>query len=65
MPVPSANPQDAHAAITFLIIIGSLICVRYWRTALVAVVVAAIALAIYGTIVGADVVTSVMSSHHK
>jgi hypothetical protein len=64
MPVPTSNPQDTQALIAVVIILGSVICVRYWRTMLLMVVIAAIGLAVYGTIVGVDVVTSVIV-HHK
>jgi hypothetical protein len=65
MPVPPASPQDAHAAVVVLIIIVACILVRFWRTALLVILVAAIALVVYGTVVGIDGVSSLVTAHHR
>jgi hypothetical protein len=65
MPVPPSNPQDTLAAIAAAIIIGAVICARYWRTVLVAAVIAMIALTVWGTVVGIDAVTSLMGAHRR
>jgi hypothetical protein len=51
MPAPSNQPQDTQ---TILVVISFLacLCVVYWRTALRVIVVALVALAIYGAITG-------------
>jgi hypothetical protein len=51
MPVPSNQPQNTQTILVIIIFLGCL-CVVYWRTALRVIVVALVALAIYGTITG-------------
>ena len=51
MSTPSASPQDTLAAIAVLVIIGTILCVVYWRTALRALLAVAIAVAVYGVVV--------------
>jgi hypothetical protein len=51
MPVPSNHPQDTQAILVVITFLACL-CVVYWRTALRVIVVALVALAIYGTITG-------------
>jgi CHASE2 domain-containing sensor protein len=65
MPVPPASPQDAHAAVVFLCLIIGCILARFWRTALLVILGAALALAVYGTVVGIDTVSSFMTAHHR
>jgi hypothetical protein len=63
MSVPPSNPQDTQAVIAVLLVITACLCVVYWRTALRVIVIGAIALAIYGTVVGVDAMTSLLASH--
>jgi len=65
MPVPPSNPQETQAVVAVLIIVGACICAVYWRTALRVMLIAAIALAVYGSVVGIDAVTSLMAAHHR
>jgi hypothetical protein len=65
MPASPSNPQDTQAAVAFLIIFAACLCAVYWRIALRVILIAAIALAIYGTIVGVDGVSSLVSAHHR
>lgn len=51
MPVPSNQPQDIQTIMVVVIFLACL-CVVYWRTALRVIVVALVALAIYGAITG-------------
>lgn len=48
---PPANPQDTLTAIAVLVTIGAILCAVYWRTALRVLLVAAIAVAVYGMVV--------------
>ena len=61
MPVPPSNPQDTHIVISFLIVLAACLCVRYWSTALRVLIVAAVALAVYGAIVGFEGLKSVIA----
>jgi hypothetical protein len=36
----------------------------YWRTTVKVILIVALALAVYGTVVGIDTVTSVLAAHH-
>jgi hypothetical protein len=65
MPVPPASPQDAHAAVVVLSVIIGCILARFWRTALLVILGAALALAVYGTVVGIDTVSSFIAAHHQ
>jgi len=65
MPVPTSNPQDTQAVIAVVIAIAACLGAVYWRTALRVILIAAIALAVYGTVVGIDGVTSLISAHHR
>ena len=40
------------------------ICVVYWRTALRVILIAVLALAVYGAVVGIHGVSSLMAAHH-
>jgi hypothetical protein len=51
MSVLSTNLQDSLTAIAVLVIIGAILCVVYWRTALRVLLVGAIAVAVYGVVV--------------
>jgi hypothetical protein len=51
MPIPSNQPQDTQTIMVVVIFLACL-CVVYWRTALRVIVVALVALAIYGAITG-------------
>jgi hypothetical protein len=51
MPVPSNQPQDTQTILVVVIFLACL-CVVYWRTLLRVIVVALVALAIYGAITG-------------
>lgn len=51
MPVTSNQPQDTQTILVVIIFLACL-CVVYWRTALRVIVVALVALAIYGAIAG-------------
>jgi hypothetical protein len=51
MPVTSNQPQDTQTILVVIIFLACL-CVVYWRTALRVIVVALVALAIYGAITG-------------
>ena len=64
MPVPPTNPQDAQAAIVVLAAITASLCVAYWRTALRVILIALLALAVYGAVVGIHSVSSLMAAHH-
>lgn len=64
-PLPPSNPQDSHAAIVFLIVLAACLCVRYWTIALRVLLIAAIALAVYGAIAGVQGLESLTTpSHH-
>jgi hypothetical protein len=65
MPAPPANPQDTATAIALLVAFAVCVCAVYWRTALKVILIAALALAVYGTVVGIDTVTSVLAAHHR
>jgi hypothetical protein len=62
MPVPS-SPHDTQAALAVLAFIGSWACVSYWRTVLRLLIIALIALAVFGTVVAIEVVRSLMEPH--
>jgi hypothetical protein len=64
MPIPPTNPQDTQAAIAVLAAIAACICVVYWRTALRVILIAVLALAVYGAVVGIHGVSSLMAAHH-
>ncbi len=64
MPVPPTNPQDTQAAIAVVAAIAAGFCVAYWRTALRLILIAVLALAVYGAVVGIHVVSSLMAAHH-
>lgn len=64
MSVPPTTPQDTQAAIAVLLLIGAACCVIYWRTVLRIILIAVIALAIYGTVVGFGDVRSLLITHH-
>jgi hypothetical protein len=64
MPIPPANPQDTQAAIAVLAAIAAGFCVAYWRTVLRVILIALLALAVYGAIVGIHSVSSLMAAHH-
>jgi hypothetical protein len=64
MPIPPASPQDTQAAIAVLAAIAAGFCVAYWRTALRLILVAVLALALYGAFVGIHGVSSLMAAHH-
>jgi hypothetical protein len=51
MPVPSNQPQDTQTILVVVIFLACL-CVVYWRTVLRVIVIALVALAIYGAITG-------------
>jgi hypothetical protein len=64
MPVPPTSPQDTQAAITVLAVIVAGFCVVYWRTALRVILIAVLALTVYGAVVGIHDVSSLMAAHH-
>jgi hypothetical protein len=64
MPVPPSNPQETQAAVAVLILITACLCAVYWRTALRVILIAVIALAVYGTVVGVDGVSALVHAHH-
>jgi hypothetical protein len=64
MPVPPTSPQDTQAAIAVLAAIATCICVVYWRTTLRVILIAVLALAVYGAVVGIHGVSSLMAAHH-
>jgi hypothetical protein len=51
MPIPSNQPQDTQT-ISVVVIFLACLCVAYWRTVLRVIVVALVAFAIYGAIMG-------------
>jgi NO-binding membrane sensor protein with MHYT domain len=51
MPVPAPQPQNSQAIAVIAFFVAAL-CVRYWRQALRLIVIAVIALAVLGLIVG-------------
>jgi hypothetical protein len=51
MHVPAPQPQNSQAMAVIALFVAAL-CVRYWRTALRLIVIAVIALAVLGLIVG-------------
>ena len=51
MHVPAPQPQNSQAIAVIAFFVAAL-CVRYWRTALRLIVIAVIALAVLGLIVG-------------
>lgn len=64
MPVPPTNSQDSQAAIAVLAVIAAGFCVAYWRIALRVILVAVLAFAVYGAVVGIHGVASLMAAHH-
>ncbi|MGH3291389.1 MAG: hypothetical protein ACRDP7_06260 [Trebonia sp.] len=64
MPVPPTSPQDTQAAIAVLAVIVAGFCVVYWRTVLRVILIAVLALAVYGAVVGIHGVSSLMAEHH-
>jgi hypothetical protein len=64
MPVPPSSPQETQAAVAVVIVVVATVCAVYWRIALRIILIAAIALAAYGTVVGVDGVSSLMTAHH-
>jgi hypothetical protein len=65
MPVPPTNAHDTQAVVAVMIIIAACICAVYWRTALRVMLILTIALAVYGSVVGIDAVTALISAHHR
>jgi hypothetical protein len=65
MPVPPSNTEDTQAIIGILIAIAAYLLVTHWRTTLRVILVVAIALAMYGAVVGIDGATSLMTPHHQ
>lgn len=63
MPVPPSNPQDIQTAIAVLV--AACLCVAYWRITLRLIVIVAIALAIFGAVIGIHGVTSVLVQHRR
>jgi hypothetical protein len=51
MPVPASQPQNIQVIAVIVVFVAAL-CVRYWRIALRLIVIAVIALAVLGLIVG-------------
>ena len=64
MPIPPANSQDTQAAVAVLAIITAGFCVAYWRTALRAILVVVLALAVYGAVAGIHGMSSLMTAYH-
>jgi hypothetical protein len=64
MPAPPNNPHDTATAIAMIVAFAVCLSVIYWRTAVKVILIAALALAVYGTVVGIDTVTSVLAPHH-
>jgi hypothetical protein len=62
-PMPTGNPHDAQAAIAVLIAISTCFCVTYWRTVVRVLIIAAIALAVFGTVIAIEGVRSLMEPH--
>jgi hypothetical protein len=62
MPIPPASPDDTHAAIAVMVFIAVSVCAAYWRTALRVCLVAAVAIAVYGTIVGIEYASSLVTA---
>jgi hypothetical protein len=48
-----------------VVILAACFCAVYWRTALRVILIAAIALAVYGAIIGIDGLSSLLSAHHR
>jgi hypothetical protein len=65
MPVPTSNPQGTQVAIAVLAAIAAYLFAAHWRMTLRVIVIAVIALAVYGAVVGIDGVSSLMSPHHR
>jgi hypothetical protein len=63
MLIPSSNPSN-QAAIAVTVFIAVSVCAAYWRTALRVVLIAAVAIAVYGTIVGIQYVSALVASLH-
>jgi hypothetical protein len=59
-----SSQQDTAAAIALLAAFAVCLCAVYWRTALKVILIAALALVVYGTVVGIDTVISVLAAHH-
>jgi hypothetical protein len=51
MPIQPPQPQD-NAGIVIVVLIGTALCVRYWRIAIPLIVIAALTLTILGAIEG-------------
>jgi len=51
MSAPSGSLQDSLAAIAVAVTIGAALCVRYWRTALQALLIVAVAIAFFSVAV--------------
>ncbi|HUN37840.1 MAG TPA: hypothetical protein VMU95_38105 [Trebonia sp.] len=60
----SSHSQDTLTAIAVLAMVAAVVAVAYWRTVLRVILIAAIALAVYGAITVLYGLASVMGSHH-
>jgi hypothetical protein len=65
MPVPPSNPPNPQAAIAIVIAVAAFLSVVYWRIAIRVILIAVIALAVYGTVIGLHGVSSLLSAHHR
>jgi hypothetical protein len=65
MPVPPSNPPNPQAAIAIVIAVAAFISVVYWRIAIRVILVAVIALAVYGAVIGLHGMSSLLSAHHR
>lgn len=64
MPAPPNDPHDTATAIAMIVAFIVCLSAIYWRTAVKVILIAALALTIYGTVVGIDTVTWVLAAHH-
>jgi hypothetical protein len=62
MPIPPANPNDTQAAIAVVVFIAVSVCAAYWRTALRVVLVAAVAIAVYGLVLGIEYASTLVTA---
>jgi hypothetical protein len=63
MLIPPSNPSN-QAAIAVIVFIAVSVCAAYWRTVLRVILIAGVAVAVYGTIVGVQEVSALVAAHH-
>jgi hypothetical protein len=54
MPVPTSSPHDTLTVIAVLVVIFAWICVIYWRVALQVLIVAFVAVALFGAVMSIE-----------